>query len=47
MTTVKLHSAVGAHAQMIQNNAGEPFFMCRHNGKTLGKVISISQSTVF
>ena len=46
MMTIKLRSAVNAHAQMIQNNAGKPFFTCKHSRKT-GKVISIFQSTFF
>ena len=45
MTTVKLGSA--ADAKMMKNNAGEQFFTGKHNKKTLGKVISVSQNTTF
>ena len=30
--------------QIMSSNAGKQFFTCKHNKKTLGKVISISQS---
>ena len=43
--TIKL--GLAEDAQMIQNNAGKQFFTCKHNMKTLGKIISISQSTIF
>ena len=42
MMSAKLRSA--GKPKIIQSNAGKPFFTCKDNIKTLGKVISISQS---
>ena len=41
MMGVKLRSAWDL--QIIYSNAGKQFFKCKHNSKTLGKLLSISQ----
>ena len=41
---VKLRLA--ADAQIIWNKDSKQFYTCKHNSKTLGKFISISQSTI-
>ena len=33
-------------SKMIQNSAEKQFFTCKHNRKTLAKVIPISQSSI-
>ena len=37
----KLHSTMGV--QMKQNNTEKQYFTCKHNRKTLGKLITISR----
>ena len=44
MMGAKLRSA--EEPQIIQSNAGKPFFACKNYRKTLGKVMSISRSVI-